>query len=186
MGYAALTHPPMLKQWIELIKWDEIQVSDSKHKIILVADDSESDRDIIERAIRKGRMHCTLKKVGDGEQLLQYLQRQPPFNDEQLYPWPDLVLLDINMPRLNGKEALRQLRQLPACKLLPVVILTTSSREKDVLESYKLGVNGYITKPIESKDFINVVLQLETFWLELAVRPPVRRDPGESPENTGI
>ena len=160
-------------------------MTDSKHKVILVADDSESDRDIIERALRKSRMHCTLKEVCDGEQLLMYLQRQPPFDDKQTYPWPDLVLLDINMPRLNGKEALRQLRQLDSCKLLPVVILTTSSRDKDVLESYQLGVNGYITKPIESKDFISAILQLESFWLGLAVRPPSRGDSYELPDNMG-
>ncbi len=149
----------------------EMQPGRPKQAVILVADDNEADRDSIERTIGKGNIRCILKTVTDGEQLLKYLQRQPPYEDEQIYPWPDLLLLDINMPRISGKDALQQLRLLPAAQSLPVVMLTTSNREKDVFECYELGANAFITKPIEPQDFIDAFMQMESFWFELVTLP---------------
>lgn len=144
----------------------------SKRGVVLIADDSESDRDIILRALEKGRIKCTVKEVENGEQLLKYLRREAPYDDEKLYPWPNLLLLDINMPRIDGKQALRELRQLPQGKMLPVVMLTTSARENDIAESYALGVNGYITKPVENKKFMDTIAKLEFFWFGLVMLPP--------------
>jgi len=142
----------------------------AKPAVILVADDSEADREIIRRALNQGRLRCELQEVSDGDELLQYLRREARFDDAKRYPEPDLLLLDINMPRVDGKQALRAIRQT-LNPTLPVVMLTTSRREQDVIESYALGVNAYISKPVEIDAFLETVRQLENFWLDLVTLP---------------
>ncbi len=147
-----------------------IQQDDRPPPVILVADDSEADRDIIQRALEDSGVNCNYKEVRNGELLLRYLQRQPPYSDEQTYPWPDLLLLDIKMPHINGKEALQQLRQLPRGELLPVVVF--SGLQTDQQEFYRLGVSAFITKPVGYRDFINAIAEAVSHWLKVTRPAP--------------
>ncbi len=149
-----------------------IQQDDRPPSVILVADDSEADRDIIQRAIEDSGVNCIFKEVKDGELLLKYLQQQPPYDDALAYPWPDLLLLDINMPHLNGKEALQQLRKLPRGDLLPVVIFTGSREQSqtELRETYRLGANAFITKPFGYQDFVHAITEAVSFWLKVVTR----------------
>ncbi len=124
---------------------------------VLIVDDSSGDRLVIRRAFERTRRDIKLIELIDGEELVNYIQRKVPFKDSVLYPDPDLILLDINMRRLDGKQALKLLRSLPEYANVPVVMLTTSSREQDINESYELGGTDYITKPENFKDFMQAI-----------------------------
>lgn len=135
---------------------------------LFVVDDSKADQTIIARAITDASIKCELTVRENGAEALDYLNNLV-CRDATLLP--DLVLMDINMPVMDGKEALAKIRQAPQLKHLPVVMLTTSNRDKDVLESYQLGVNAYLTKPVEKHAFIDVIRQLENFWFDLVTLP---------------
>lgn len=124
---------------------------------VLVVDDSSGDRLVIKRAFERSHRDIRLVELIDGEELVNYIDRKIPFKDTVLYPDPDLILLDINMRRLDGKKALQILRSRPEYKDVPVVMLTTSSREKDIHESFALGSSDYITKPENFKDFMQAI-----------------------------
>ncbi len=138
---------------------------------ILLVEDSPSDQIIIQRSIEDGRIACDLTIAENGKQALQMLQRQEP-HQATFSELPDLIMMDINMPIMNGKETLQAIRKDKLIKHIPIIMLTTSSHEKDVMESYQLGVNAYLTKPISDDGFIDIVAHIEHFWLELAVLPP--------------
>lgn len=142
-----------------------------KSAVVLLVEDSPADQVIVQRALEDGRVKCRLLIVDNGLIALKLLRGEPPYEDRTTYPMPDLILLDVNMPVMDGKEALREIRQDPTIKHLPVVILTTSSREKDVIESYRLGVNAYLTKPVDETAFMETILQIERFWFELVTLP---------------
>lgn len=133
---------------------------------IMLVEDNKSDQVMVERALEDGRIACELSILNDGRQALEKLQELVELN--QL---PDLILMDINMPLMDGKQTLQAIRATPSLKHLPVVMLTTSNRDKDVLESYQLGVNAYLTKPVLDSSFIKTIRQLENFWFELVVLP---------------
>lgn len=137
---------------------------------IMLVEDSEADQVIVQRALEDGRIACDLHIASHGEQALQILRGESPYENE-LDRLPDLIMMDINMPVMDGKEALQEIRQDEKLRHIPVIMLTTSSRDKDVLESYQLGVNAYLTKPVEDATFVEVVRQLENFWFELVVLP---------------
>lgn len=124
---------------------------------VLIVDDSSGDRLVIRRAFERTRRDVKLIELIDGEELVNYIQRKVPFKDTVLYPDPDLILLDINMRRLDGKQALKLLRSQKEFLRVPVVMLTTSSREQDINESYELGGTDYITKPENFKDFMQAI-----------------------------
>ncbi|HCS26956.1 MAG TPA: two-component system response regulator [Spongiibacteraceae bacterium] len=124
---------------------------------VLVVDDSSGDRLVIRRAFERTRRDVKLIELIDGEELVNYIERKIPFKDSVLYPAPDLILLDINMRRLDGKQALKLLRSKEDYARVPVVMLTTSSREQDINESYELGGTDYITKPENFKDFMQAI-----------------------------
>lgn len=143
----------------------------NKPAVVLVVDDSEADRLIVARALKNRHLLCEVVELADGEQLLLYLQREAPYQDLEKYPMPDLVLLDINMPRVDGKTALHKIRTELEMHSLPVVMVTTSDRDKDVIDSYKLGANAYVTKPVNADDFIEAIRNIKHFWLELVALP---------------
>lgn len=124
---------------------------------VLVVDDSSGDRLVIRRAFERTRRDVKLIELIDGDELMNYIERKIPFKDLVLYPDPDLILLDINMRRLDGKQALRALRAKEKFASVPVVMLTTSSREQDINESYEAGGTDYITKPENFKDFMKAI-----------------------------
>ncbi len=141
-----------------------------------MAEDSPADQVIVQRAIADGRVECDLIVVENGEEALKVLRHDAPYDDRERYPNPDLMLLDINMPVLNGIETLTAIRNDPALKVLPVIVLTTSDRQRDIVDSYRLGVNAYLVKPVQIDNFIQAVVQLEKFWFELVILPSIENN----------
>ena len=139
--------------------------------IILLAEDNPADQRLVQRALRKAKMHTKLYIAKDGEEAIHFLQRSGEFADPKKSPRPDLILLDINMPRMDGKEVLQSIRANASTKAIPVVMLTTSSYNVDINQSYNLGANAYLTKPAEMSTFIQAIQRLEEFWFELVVLP---------------
>jgi len=138
---------------------------------ILMADDDPDDRLMTQEAFTECRLSNPLHFVDDGEELLDYLNRRGRFADESTYPMPGLVLLDLNMPRKDGREALREIKGDPRLRGIPVVILTTSKAEEDVLRSYHDGVNSFITKPVTFTALLEVVRTLGSYWLQVVDLP---------------
>ncbi len=139
-----------------------------KNATILLIDDSESDQIIVRRAIEDGKVRCNLIIANNGREGLDILIGSGNTSDQSM---PDLVLLDINMPVMDGHETLKHIRSDDKYKHMPVVMLTTSSREQDIIESYRLGVNAYITKPVIIESFVAAICQLEEFWFDLVRLP---------------
>ena len=141
------------------------------HAILLV-EDSPADIKITQRALRESAVPVELIVVRDGQEAVDYLLRQ---GDHQATPgWrsPDLILLDLNLPRLNGREVLERIRATPALRGVPVVVLTTSRRQEDVQEVYAAGANTYIEKPQEFGRFVEVLRTIQSYWLDTALLPP--------------
>ncbi|WJN58852.1 response regulator [Pseudomonas sp. SO81] len=138
---------------------------------ILIADDDQDDCLMTREAFRECRIANRLHFVHDGEALLDYLKRRPPYDDEQRFPMPGLILLDLNMPLKDGREALMEIKADAALRVIPVVILTTSSAEEDVLRSYDIGVNSFITKPVSYSGLLEVIRALGRYWLDIVELP---------------
>jgi len=138
---------------------------------ILMADDDPDDRLMAREAFAECRVANPLHFVADGEELMAYLRREGDFADDDRFPMPGLVLLDLNMPRKDGREALREIKADPGLRGIPVVVLTTSKAEEDVLRSYRDGVNSFITKPVTFAALLEVVQTLGKYWLEIVDLP---------------
>lgn len=138
---------------------------------ILLADDDPDDRMLTERALKKSHLATHLVTVEDGEELMQYLRREGVYADPQLAPRPGLILLDLNMPRKDGREALREIKSDASLKRIPVIVLTTSEAEQDIIGSYDLGVNAFITKPVTFDGLAHAVQRLGDFWFEIVKLP---------------
>lgn len=139
---------------------------------ILIADDDADDRLMIEEAFLERRLGNKLEFVEDGEQLLQYLNREGPFAHKRGEPYPGLILLDLNMPRIDGREALRRMKLDKHLCRIPVVVLTTSRAEEDIVRTYGMGVNSFITKPVTFEGLVDVVASLWNYWIEVVALPP--------------
>lgn len=139
---------------------------------IVVADDSAADRKLALTALRQVKIPNPVHEVEDGEQLMDYLLRREAFADRPALPSPALILLDLNMPRKNGLEALKEIKALPELRQIPVVMLTTSKAEWDIVKSYDLGVNSFVTKPVDFDMFLDAMRALGDYWLELVSLPP--------------
>lgn len=138
---------------------------------ILIADDDQDDCLMTEEAFRECRIANPLHFVHDGQALLDYLNRRPPYNDDERFPLPRLILLDLNMPLKDGREALVEIKGDPRLRMIPVVILTTSSAEEDIQRSYDIGVNSFITKPVSFSGLIEVIHALGRYWLDIVELP---------------
>ncbi len=136
---------------------------------ILVAEDDTEDRMLIERAMRKSRLANELRFVGDGEQLMDYLRQRNGYED---VPTPGLILLDLNMPRKDGREALTEIKADEALKRIPVVVLTTSKADEDIARTYAEGANSFIAKPVSLDGLVEVMRTLGEYWFHI-VRLPV-------------
>ncbi len=139
---------------------------------VLLVEDDEGDILMTKEAFEFYRIRNRLHVVTDGEQALHFLRRTGPFPDA---PRPGLIMLDVNLPRLSGLEVLAELKRDPELLLIPVVILTTSQAEEDILRSYRLHANAYVTKPVDFEQFIAAIRQVDDFFLTLVQLPP---DPG--------
>ncbi len=138
---------------------------------ILLADDDPDDRMMIRRALAEHRPEEKIRMVEDGEELMDYLRRRGSFEGQDVAPRPGLILLDLNMPRKDGREALREIKSDPALRTIPVVVLTTSEAERDVLESYDLGVNAFVTKPVRFSELVDAIGTIGDFWFRVVQLP---------------
>ncbi len=143
--------------------------------VVLLVEDNPADQQLTIRAFKKGRVNVNLQIADDGVEAMEYLKGSGKYADRFAYPIPDLVLLDINMPRMDGKQVLKEIKTDSVLKVIPVIMLTTSDQEKDIIDSYNLGVNAYISKPVRINDFMDVVYKLEDFWFSLNRVPPKNR-----------
>ena len=138
---------------------------------ILVADDDADDRLLIRDALQENRLANALVFVRDGEELMDYLHRRGLFADPKLSPRPGLILLDLNMPRKDGREALKEIKEDASLRGIPVVVLTTSKVEEDIYRTYNLGVNSFITKPVTFNSLITTTREIGRYWFELVELP---------------
>ena len=136
---------------------------------ILLVEDSPGDVRLTQEVLSEARIANTLRVVGDGEAAMRYLRREEEFAGQER---PDLVLLDLNLPRKDGREVLAEVKSDPDLHTIPVVVLTTSGAEQDIARSYELSANSYITKPIDLDEFIKVMRSIENFWLSIVRLPP--------------
>lgn len=143
-------------------------------------EDSLADQEILRRAFRSVDNGCDLRMLLDGESALCYLQQAEPFAPPASAPPPDLILLDLNLPNLTGREVLERVRANPRIRHIPVIILTTTQAQNEVLECYRLGANCFITKPSTFQEFVQLISTTCTYWFQFAKLPP-RCAPGPAP-----
>jgi CheY-like chemotaxis protein len=138
---------------------------------ILMADDDEDDRLLATEALAESRLSNELRCVEDGVELMDYLHRRGRYAPPASAPRPGLILLDLNMPRKDGREALREIKSDPLLRSIPVVVLTTSRADEDIARSYDLGANSYIAKPVTFEGLVDVVRALGRYWIEIVELP---------------
>lgn len=148
-----------------------MQQSRGKPAVILLVEDDPGDQELTRRALTDDVLKAELHIVSDGEEALEYLHRRDRYADAQDAPYPDLVLLDLNMPNLDGREVLQRIKADPKLRKLPVVVLTTSRQEADIVRGYDLGCNSFITKPVDVDDFVRAIRELGSYWFELVTLP---------------
>ena len=139
---------------------------------IVLADDDPDDRQLTGEAFSENRLANQLHCVEDGEELMDYLHRRGKYETLRNDPLPGLILLDLNMPRKDGREALKEIKADPNLRRIPIVVLTTSKAEEDIVRSYDLGVNSYVTKPVTFKSLVELVKVLGRYWFEVVELPP--------------
>ena len=147
--------------------------ANGKPIIILMADDDSDDRMLVKDAFDESRLNNDLHFVEDGEQLIDYLYRRGNFAHLKGQPYPGLILLDLNMPKKDGREALAEIKRDPDLRRIPVVILTTSRAEEDILRTYDLGANSFITKPVTFESLGQVVQVRCNYWVEIVELPSI-------------
>src|SRR5262245_58414702 len=146
----------------------------SKAPVILFADDDPDDRMLVCDAFEESHLNCDLRCVEDGEELIDYLRRRGKYTSAQAAPRPALVLLDLNMPRKDGREVIREIKADPALRLIPIVVLTTTQAEEDIWRAYDLGVNSFIIKPVGFETLVEVVSTLGKYWFDTVELPGSR------------
>jgi CheY-like chemotaxis protein len=139
--------------------------------IILIADDDAEDRMLIKEALDESRITNAIEFVENGEELMDYLHNRGKFTDKDRYQTPGLILLDLNMPKKDGREALKEIKADDHLRVLPVVVLTTSKAEEDILRTYDLGVSSFITKPVTFSSLVDVMKTLSKYWFEIVELP---------------
>lgn len=139
--------------------------------VILMADDDEDDRLMARDALEEARLANEMRFVEDGEELMEYLRHQGRYAGNASVPLPGLILLDLNMPRKDGREALKEIKADPDLRQIPIVVLTTSKAEEDICRTYELGVNSFITKPVSFDGLVDVMKVLTTYWFSIVQLP---------------
>ena len=137
---------------------------------ILMADDDSDDRLMAQEAFAENKLANDLRFVEDGEELMDYLYRKGKYNEGNA-PLPGLILLDLNMPRKDGRAALKEIKENPKLKRIPVVVLTTSKSEEDILKSYDLGVSSFISKPVTFENLVETIKTITSYWFGIVVLP---------------
>jgi len=139
---------------------------------ILMADDDADDRQLTREALADARLINDMRFVENGEELLDYLRGLGKYAPPAVAPRPGLILLDLNMPRKDGRTVLQEIKQDPDLRTIPVVVLTTSKSDEDIYRSYDLGVNSYIVKPVTFEALVDILQTLEKYWFEIVELPP--------------
>lgn len=147
-------------------------MSNKRPIIILIADDDAEDRMLIQEALEESRLKNHIQFVENGEELMDYLLNKGKFADKENHPTPGLILLDLNMPKKDGREALKEIKANDHLRLIPIVVLTTSKAEEDILKTYDLGVSSFITKPVTFTALVDVMKTLSKYWFEIVELPP--------------
>ena len=145
----------------------------SKSAVILLADDDPDDLEMTRRALLKNNLPAEIFTVGDGEELLDFLRHVGKFAPPARSPTPALILLDLNMPKMDGREALAQIKADKALHRIPVVVMTTSTAEQDIVRAYELGSNSFISKPITLAELVDVTKVLGQYWFQVVKLPQV-------------
>jgi CheY-like chemotaxis protein len=145
---------------------------------ILMADDDPDDRQMTKEAFEESHLVNDLRFVEDGEELMDYLHRRGKYADPASSPRPGLILLDLNMPRKDGREALEEIKNDPRLRTIRVVVLTTSKAEEDIVRTYNLSAASYITKPVTFEGLLDVIKTMGKYWLEIVELPDNGDDPG--------
>ncbi|MEO7036842.1 MAG: response regulator [Polyangiaceae bacterium] len=143
----------------------------AKNGVILLADDDPDDVHMTRRALQRNNLDGEVYTVGDGEELLDFLHHRGKFAPPALSPTPALVLLDLNMPKMDGREALAQIKSDRTLARIPVVVMTTSTAEQDILRAYELGSNSFISKPITLAELVDVTRVLGEYWFQVVSLP---------------
>lgn len=143
-----------------------------RHVTILCAEDDPEDRMLIEDAMEDSRLVNELQFVEDGEQLMDYLHRHGKYAELSNAPLPGLILLDLNMPKKDGREALEEIKADPDLRRIPIVVLTTSKAEEDILRTYDLGVSGFVVKPVTFETLVSIMKTVSKYWFEIVEPPP--------------
>ncbi len=146
--------------------------SDREPIIILMADDDPEDQMLVREAWKESRLANDLRFVSDGEHLMDYLYRRGEYGDPGSSPRPGLILLDLNMPKKDGREALEEIKADPDLMRIPIVVLTSSKADEDIVRSYNLGVSGFITKPVTFDGLVRIMKALGKYWIEIVELPP--------------
>jgi CheY-like chemotaxis protein len=139
---------------------------------ILVAEDDADDRMMIKDAFDESRLGNPVDFVEDGVELMNYLQREGNYGHMHDHPYPGFILLDLNMPRKDGRTALREIKASPILQRIPIVVLTTSKAEEDIVRTYNLGVNSFICKPVTFDSLVEIVKTVGRYWIEIVALPP--------------
>lgn len=139
--------------------------------VILLADDDADDRQLAREALAESRLINRLYEVEDGEQLMDYLFRRREYSDPRTSPRPGLILLDLSMPKKDGREALAEIKRDPELRQIPVIVMTTSRAEEDICRSYDLGASSFITKPVSFAGLVEVMRGIARYWFEIVELP---------------
>lgn len=145
--------------------------TNKSHITIVMADDDDDDYLLTKKALAESKLLNKLHRVKDGEELIEYLRHEGQYTDISEFERPGIILLDLNMPRKDGREALKEIKSDPALSSIPVVVFTTSKAEEDIYKTYQLGVNSFITKPVTFDNLIKVMQTLGEYWLEIVELP---------------
>lgn len=148
-----------------------MEFENARPAVILLVEDDPDDQRLTQRAFNSGRLRNRLFIVSDGQEALDFVYRRGLYGAAESAPRPDLILLDLNLPRIDGRQVLERLKSDSDLCAIPVVVLTTSSQEEDILRTYHLGANCFMTKPVEMQKFLDTIRQLESFWFDLVVLP---------------
>ncbi len=140
--------------------------------MILMADDDREDCMLAKEALAESRLANDLRFVYDGEELMEYLRRRGRYSPPADSPRPGLILLDLNMPRMDGREALREIKADPELRRIPIVVLTTSTAEEDIFRTYDLGVNSFVIKPVSFEALVETMKTLARYWFQIVELPP--------------
>jgi CheY-like chemotaxis protein len=145
---------------------------DTKQVEILLVEDNEGDVGLVEEVFEDAKIRNVLHVAEDGEEAMEFLHKEKSYTDA---PTPDIILLDLNLPQKDGREVLEEIKTDEKLKRIPVVVLTTSKAEEDIIKSYDLHANSYITKPVDFDQFIKVIRSIEDFWLEVVKLPKTKK-----------